>query len=1641
MRYRYVDLTISFSRPAVNPVIQINDLGGVSNTGLGFTSELELLTPPTGVTLSRLSGEAQFLVDATPTVGVPQIRNGNSDPAVAAGLVSGSVLVNTPATGVSSLTFRLYVRANPASAADWHGNPSVNSHAGDLVYLSVSQLTPVADVATSILASANPVLAGQPLRFNVTYTNAGPTTAEAYTQTLQLSAGLGAGNVTFTNLPAGVTAAYDNGSGVVTFSGTPTSLVSGANQNLTVNIATVPVSLTNVTASTTVGTGSYQGADTGANSASINVPVTPVADVATAITASPNPVAVGQPLSFAVTFTNAGPSAAAGYTQTLQLSAGLGAGNVTFANANQQSNVAATYDNNTGKVSFTGVPTSLASGTNQNLTVNIAAVPNTLASVSASTTVGTTANQGNDTGANSATSNVPVQRITDISTTLTGPTSATQGNGVTLNVNTSNLGTVAAFNVAQTVQLVSGLTNVFVSNNGTYNSGNGLVTFPVLSTLSVGQTIGNYVSFAAPATAFAPTAAVTPNTAATGDSNPANNAATLNGATASANITINQPIAGAKVANLYTTVASSVLSAEPGSNVTLTVVTGSNGPSISYNVKESVQLLPDLNTATLKVNNAGFISQSGGNYLFAAGANYNTATGLVTFAALSQLDSGASTTNTIDFIVPALANGQILPTAAVNSTSTDLGQLTVDPVLADNFSATAITVLPKTDLVATISGPTIAVVVNQPVTYTATFINNGPATAINAVATVQLLVGLTEVVTSQGSYNATTGLVTFPVQPSVLAGAGQSYTISFVPPVAGSYTASAAYSSSIVDVVPTNNTASTTASVTPSADLSVKLSGPASVAKGGAITYVAETTNNGPSNAGPVITIIQLPVGLTATTTVTSSSGGIYDNNTGKVTFTTASLANGATVSNYANFAYPATALGAAFTSSAVVNSAATDPVAANNIVDVSTNTVTAAAAQVDLSTTLTGPTAAVVPNSMVTLNVRFASTAFLTNGNPSIAIVERLFLPPNTVVSTVNGVAPSAAYNQATGVLTFAGTSFDKNNLSDTYAVVLTAPATGSFSVISTISSIELETGTASDIITNNKAIIDVITAPVGYDEATTLTGPASALPGSAVTYTVQSLNNGPANSGTVTQVVTLPAGTVVTNNGGGTVGSNGTAVTITFPAVTNQAPGVGSEISNSFTATMPAAGSLLVSVATTATSETGPTANNAASMTTTAANQFSVAAKLVNVLQTPVGNSAGQVGITPLSATDADGSIASFRLNSIPDATNQGILYYDNGGTYTAITPANFAALSLTPAQANTLRFDPVLTFIGNSFFDYMAIDNVGAQSLSALYTIKVGQDNNSVYTLVTRGGNANRYQNGDVVAYGIDPNGAAYNAAGVIYDPAINRTGTRATGTNSGLQSAAITAANTLALTAVGIAFDPATGLFTVVDRTKLPRVGTTVPVTITTADLFGGTNTQAFNLVLGNNPLPVELKEFTATAVKNVDAQLAWTTASEKNNDHFDVERSLTGTSFLKIGQVKGQGNSSSLTEYALIDVGIGAKATGLVYYRLKQVDLDGTTSFSPVRTVAFTNTAVVPAIVIYPNPAAANTQLDLTQLPAGNYQVSILDATGRVVLGTSLSAGSVRTLNLSTIASGAYVVLVRGHNDGKLVNLTKRLIKE
>ncbi|HEX8657801.1 MAG TPA: T9SS type A sorting domain-containing protein, partial [Hymenobacter sp.] len=169
----------------------------------------------------------------------------------------------------------------------------------------------------------------------------------------------------------------------------------------------------------------------------------------------------------------------------------------------------------------------------------------------------------------------------------------------------------------------------------------------------------------------------------------------------------------------------------------------------------------------------------------------------------------------------------------------------------------------------------------------------------------------------------------------------------------------------------------------------------------------------------------------------------------------------------------------------------------------------------------------------------------------------------------------------------------------------------------------------------------------------------------------------------------------------------------------------------------------------------------------------------------------------------------------------------------------------------------------------------------------------------------------------------------------------------------------------------------------------------------------------------NPLPVQLSRFSAQR-QGMAVAVSWATASEVNSAHFDVERSLNGREFVAVATVAAQG-STQPTVYLALDK--TAPATTL-YYRLRQVDRDGTSANSPVVVVAGSGAAA--KVLLYPNPArgsinfAAETatpyrvvnqlgqpllrgtapaglaQVTLDALMPGLYFLELQTATGRVV---------------------------------------------
>lgn len=162
------------------------------------------------------------------------------------------------------------------------------------------------------------------------------------------------------------------------------------------------------------------------------------------------------------------------------------------------------------------------------------------------------------------------------------------------------------------------------------------------------------------------------------------------------------------------------------------------------------------------------------------------------------------------------------------------------------------------------------------------------------------------------------------------------------------------------------------------------------------------------------------------------------------------------------------------------------------------------------------------------------------------------------------------------------------------------------------------------------------------------------------------------------------------------------------------------------------------------------------------------------------------------------------------------------------------------------------------------------------------------------------------------------------------------------------------------------------------------------------------------------LPVELLDFQAKLV-NDQAVLDWKTATEKASAYFEVQKSSDGLDFEPIARVDAAGNSSSERRYRLIDP---SPEQGATYYRLKQVDLNGTFEFSPVRTVHRIDKI---RYEIFPNPADEVLQVRLQTQNSDVFVLRILDMQGRVVFEQSYEPGETLSVEIpiQALAPGHY----------------------
>jgi hypothetical protein len=188
-----------------------------------------------------------------------------------------------------------------------------------------------------------------------------------------------------------------------------------------------------------------------------------------------------------------------------------------------------------------------------------------------------------------------------------------------------------------------------------------------------------------------------------------------------------------------------------------------------------------------------------------------------------------------------------------------------------------------------------------------------------------------------------------------------------------------------------------------------------------------------------------------------------------------------------------------------------------------------------------------------------------------------------------------------------------------------------------------------------------------------------------------------------------------------------------------------------------------------------------------------------------------------------------------------------------------------------------------------------------------------------------------------------------------------------------------------------------------------------------------------LILNTPVLPVTWSTFTAKSLQDV-IQLDWETATEFNTQGYEIQRSVqTDDDFTKLAWVDGKGTNSNSTAYQFLDENV--RVGQVYYYRIKQIDKDGTMAFSKVVSAQITQS--IPTISLTPNPAKDFVELELLGADMNSpVQIDLMSLDGKLCLSrTDLIGEETFVLSLNGLGAGIYILKVQSEN----VVLTERLI--
>jgi hypothetical protein len=166
------------------------------------------------------------------------------------------------------------------------------------------------------------------------------------------------------------------------------------------------------------------------------------------------------------------------------------------------------------------------------------------------------------------------------------------------------------------------------------------------------------------------------------------------------------------------------------------------------------------------------------------------------------------------------------------------------------------------------------------------------------------------------------------------------------------------------------------------------------------------------------------------------------------------------------------------------------------------------------------------------------------------------------------------------------------------------------------------------------------------------------------------------------------------------------------------------------------------------------------------------------------------------------------------------------------------------------------------------------------------------------------------------------------------------------------------------------------------------------------------------------LPIVLMSFDAVK-QSSGVSIRWSTQQEFNTQEFYVERSSNGSDYSRIGIVAAAGNATTVSTYSYTDP---TPVSGIVYYRIRVIDLDGKEGITSVKALRASNSSV--KIGIYPNPAVTHANVLVNAEPNNPFTVAVYNQQGMLVGSQAPNTGNAIQVDLSRYTSGQYMIEVR-----------------